>query len=357
MKQILTFLTFILFTAATFAQGQLEFKNQEIHLKDLMIDDQPTHITYKFKNKGNQPVIISRIIPFNNNLHAEWPKEPIAPGKSGEIRVNFISKNIQENFNYRLHVYSNASNKRAELSLSGNLVENPGKPELLYKYNMDGVKFKSNHINFNKIYTWQVVTDTVPYLNMRQEAISITTQYKPGHIEVKAVPEKVEPGKKGLLYITYDAPKKNDYGFTYESVILSFNNERNYNHRLSINASLTEDFSKLSAKELAAAPVASFDKKEISFGEIKQGSKTDCDFTLTNTGKTTLIIRKTKASCGCTAVTLGQKELAPGASTVIRATFDSSGKNGRQYKTITVITNDPKHPEISLSINGNIIKS
>ena len=71
-------------------------------------------------------------------------------------------------------------------------------------------------------------------------------------------------------------------------------------------------------------------------------------------GKSILFIRKTKASCGCTAVTLGQKEIQPGQSTTIRATFDSTGKSGRQYKSITVITNDPSQPENTLTISGNV---
>ena len=73
-----------------------------------------------------------------------------------------------------------------------------------------------------------------------------------------------------------------------------------------------------------------------------------------NNGKSDLIIRKTKASCGCTAVTMGETILSPGQSTTIRATFDSTGKSGRQYKSITVITNDPQHPETLLTITGNI---
>ncbi len=40
--------------------------------------------------------------------------------------------------------------------------------------------------------------------------------------------------------------------------------------------------------------------------------------------KSDLIIRKTKPGCGCTAITLGESTIAPGMSTTIRATFDST---------------------------------
>ena len=115
-----------------------------------------------------------------------------------------------------------------------------------------------------------------------------------------------------------------------------------------------EDFSKLSKQDRQNAPLAHFDKKEVSFGELKQGERANCDFTLTNKGKSNLYVRKTRASCGCTAVTLGENTIAPGKSTVIRVTFNSTGKSGRQYKSITVITNDPANPEMILNVNGNI---
>ena len=261
---------------------------------------------------------------------------------------------LLENFNMRILVYSNANPARKELILTGNLVDNPSKPELLYKYNMNGLKFKNNNINFKKVYTWQVATDTLEYYNTLKDAVSLGVIYKSNHLQATFEPAQVAPGKKGKIIVTFDAPKANDYGYVYESLILSVNGSKEYSNRLSVTAELSEDFSKLSPKDKANAPIAQFDKKECNFGEIKQGEKTSCDFTLTNAGTSILFIRKTKASCGCTAVALGQKEIQPGQSTTIRATFDSTGKSGRQYKSITVITNDPSQPENTLTISGNV---
>ena len=324
MKYFISLISALLFTFTVFAQGVLEIKQSRQTLKNLLADDQPMTVVYTAQNTGTQPVIITRVTPMTSLLKADWPKSPLLPGKSCDIKITFIPMQLLENFNMRILVYSNANPARKELILTGNLVDNPSKPELLYKYNMNGLKFKNNNINFKKVYTWQVATDTLEYY------------------------------KKGKIIVTFDAPKANDYGYVYESLILSVNGSKEYSNRLSVTAELSEDFSKLSKKDKANAPIAQFDKKECNFGEIKQGEKTSCDFTLTNTGKSILFIRKTKASCGCTAVTLGQKEIQPGQSTTIRATFDSTGKSGRQYKSITVITNDPSQPENTLTISGNV---
>ncbi|MEG0795541.1 MAG: DUF1573 domain-containing protein [Odoribacter sp.] len=354
MKFFLYLITALLLSAYSFAQGVLECKKSTIVMKELKADDQSTTVTYTVKNTGEQPVIITRVLPMSSSLKPGWTREPLMPGKTGEIKLSFISSNLQENFNFQTLVYSNARNNRLELNLSGQIVDNPAKPELLYKYNLEGIKFKNTNISFDKVYTWQTVSEKLTFINTRKDSVALTVQYQPSYIQTTFVPTKVAPGQKGTLLVTFNAPQKNDYGYCYESLILSLNNARNYNNRLTITANLTEDFSKLDQKQLANAPIAEFDKKEVSFGDIKTGEKANCDFTLTNKGKSDLIVRKTKASCGCTAVTLGQNTLAPGKSTVIRTIFDSTGKNGRQYKTITVITNDPKNTETTLTINGNI---
>lgn len=339
------------------AQNMMEFKSTTQELKNLKAEDQDTTVvTYTFKNTGNQPIIINRVTSLSASIKAQWTTGPIAPGKKGEITLSFIPIRLPDHFSIKTYVYTNKGG-RTELSLNGNIIDNPAKPELLYKYNLDGLKFRLNSVNFNKIYTWQVVQDTLHFFNTRKDSVKLGLLYHPNYINATFIPEQVAPGEKGVIIISLDAPKKNDYGYVYESIILSYNNSRDYKNRLSINAYLTEDFGKLSAEELSQAPVATIDKTEINFGDIKPGDKANCDFQLTNTGKRTLIIRKTRASCGCTAVTLGQKEIAPGQTITIRATFDSKGKSGRQFKTVTVITNDPKTPEQSLHISGNILKN
>lgn len=354
MKLILLLL-FSLFAGSLAAQpGVLTFDKKEIRLADLKADDAPTTVTFQVTNTGQQPVLISKVIPMFPRMSAAWEKSPILPQKSAEIKISFKSQELPEQFNYIVNVHSNAQNPREQLQISGNVIDNPEKPELFYKTDLSGVKFKTNNINFGKIFTQQTVKDTVYFYNTREKAVAVSIRYTPSHIKADIYPQTLQPGEKGTLAFTYDASAKNDYGYIFDSVILNFDDDNSYNNRLSVTANIVEDFSKLSSRELENAPVVYFDKTSIEFGDIVQGEKANCDFTLENHGKTALIIRKTKASCGCTAVTMGENTIAPGQKTVIRATFDSAGKSGRQYKSITVITNDPKNPETHLTISGNV---
>lgn len=53
--------------------------------------DQVEH-TFKFKNVGEAPLIISNASASCGCTVPEWPKEPIAVGNTGEIKVRFNSK-------------------------------------------------------------------------------------------------------------------------------------------------------------------------------------------------------------------------------------------------------------------------
>jgi hypothetical protein len=72
-------------------------------------------------------------------------------------------------------------------------------------------------------------------------------------------------------------------------------------------------------------------------------------------GKSQLIIRKVKASCGCTAVTPSKTRLVPDDSTQIKVKFNSTRRTGKQKKYVYILSNDPEKPQLRLSFQANII--
>ena len=131
MKQWIFVLAVLLSGTGAAAQGILEVENKVLELASLKADDQPRTEVFAVKNTGDRPVIITRVSPMSYLLEAEWQREPLLPGRSGSIRVTFVPARLPERFDYKIMVYSNAAEKRTELRLKGNLVDNPEKPALL----------------------------------------------------------------------------------------------------------------------------------------------------------------------------------------------------------------------------------
>ena len=102
--------------------------------------------------------------------------------------------------------------------------------------------------------------------------------------------------------------------------------------------------------------VISFSECEHDFGKIIEGEKVAYTFTFENKGKGPLIISSVITTCGCTITKYNTKPISAGNTGNLEVVFDSSGKNGRQTKTITVNSNASK-PIVLLRITGEVISS
>ncbi len=69
----------------------IKFENDTYDWGTVMDGEKVTHV-YKFTNTGNEPLIISNAKGSCGCTVPEWPKDAIAPGKSGEIKVVFNSQ-------------------------------------------------------------------------------------------------------------------------------------------------------------------------------------------------------------------------------------------------------------------------
>lgn len=93
-------------------------------------------------------------------------------------------------------------------------------------------------------------------------------------------------------------------------------------------------------------PVMDFKEKEHDFGKITEGQKVHKDFIFTNSGKTDLKISSAQGSCGCTVGDYPKKAIKPNEQSVIKVTFNSLGKHGKQEKSVTLSTNTENRLEI-----------
>ena len=70
-------------------------------------EGQVLQIQFKFKNSGNKPLVIKSVTPGCGCTVAEFPKEPIAPGKEGVIIASFDSKGRLDMQKKDIHVVAN----------------------------------------------------------------------------------------------------------------------------------------------------------------------------------------------------------------------------------------------------------
>lgn len=342
------------FISAQHAKANLAFDKTMHDFGELKESDGRVSYVFKFKNTGGQPMVLHNVKASCGCTTPEWTRNPIPPGGSGQVKAIFDPRNRPGNFNKSITVQSNAQNGTIVLRITGKVIAREKTVEDIYPRNMDVIRLESSHLAFTRMSPKQKKTEQLKVISTSDQALKIGFMNVPKHITIKSVPEVIKPNQAAVITATYDASVKNDWGFVTDNVFLIFNDVKDYKNRLTISASIEEDFAGWSAEEKANAPVLAIDQKTWNFGEIKQGDKVNHEFKVQNNGKSQLIIRKVKASCGCTAIKPAKTILAPGEETTIVAEFNSAGKSGRQNKSVTVVTNDPKSTTTLLRITGNV---
>jgi uncharacterized protein DUF1573 len=75
---------------------------------------QKLEISYRFKNAGDQPLIIERVQPSCGCTVAEKPTEPITPGGEGVIKAAFNSESRVGVNHKTIYVYANTKGSRSQ---------------------------------------------------------------------------------------------------------------------------------------------------------------------------------------------------------------------------------------------------
>ncbi|RKV82303.1 MAG: DUF1573 domain-containing protein [Alloprevotella sp.] len=114
---------FVLGISTLAAQAVVTFKETEHNFGKFYSNKEQVYV-FKFKNTGNKPLVIEQATTSCGCTVPSYTQAPIAPGKSGEIKVvyNGRGKNPGE-FKKVITVRSNASNELVRLYIMGDMEE------------------------------------------------------------------------------------------------------------------------------------------------------------------------------------------------------------------------------------------
>lgn len=112
----------------------------------------------------------------------------------------------------------------------------------------------------------------------------------------------------------------------------------------------------LSALAFAAtAQTIDFTQETHDFGAIPEGDTVSYTFSFTNNGAADLILTDVAVSCGCTTPFWPKDPIAPGESNTIVAQFNTTGKEGKFNKPITITSNATNAPVKRIFIKGSVL--
>lgn len=358
MKRIqVLFLIAAVVSVATFAQNAkpvINFEKKIHDFGDIKEGDGVATYVFEFTNSGAQPLVVHNVRASCGCTTPDWTRQPVMPGGKGTIKVAYDPANRPGNFNKSITVSSNAESSTEVLRIVGNVLQRDKTVEDVYPRVMGNIRLKSSHLSFTRVEPGATKNENMEIINTSAQPVKLSFNQIPKHIQAQVVPSTLKPGEKGVIKATFDASKVNDWGFVVDQMYLVENGKQLQDGRISVSATIEEDFNSWSPEKLANAPDIQFSETNFDFGTVKQGEELVHTFKIKNAGKSNLILRKVKASCGCTATQPDKEVVAPGEEANIKVTFNTRGRNGRQNKSITVYSNDPKKSTMLLRISATI---
>ncbi len=310
---------------------------------------------FSIKNTGNAPLIIKNIEPECGCTRTEYTDKPIPPGSVGSIKAVYSPAGRPGGFRKSITVYTNAQKEKFQIFIRGNVA--PAKYEFAstFTYQYGFLAINNNTFNFNVLNTKTDSAELLLY-NLSNKVIKILKILTPHNIEISGPEFEFRPNTDIALKIKFRPKNVNEFGDLMQEVKLITNDDSLPVKLLYINSHVKEDFSKLSPKELKAAPKFVIDKMEHDFKEIGHKDNLTTDFTITNKGKTDLIIRKITRSCNCVTIDAETMTIKPKEKAKLKVGYTSFSVVGQDFRQLKLITNDPNNNEILLNIRANIVR-
>ncbi|MFM8634154.1 MAG: DUF1573 domain-containing protein [Planctomycetia bacterium] len=110
--------------------------------------------------------------------------------------------------------------------------------------------------------------------------------------------------------------------------------------------------------DTSSSPRVDVPETRHEFGTVGSGEKGQHAFTIGNTGSVPLTLSRGATSCSCTVSDLGQdapRTVLPGDTTTVSVQWTGKGQGGPFRQQVTVLTNDPRRPEIVFAIEGTVV--
>ena len=122
MKKLVAIAIFLFAGLAVQAQevAKMEFKSDVIDYGEIEKGSDGVRV-FEFTNTGNVPLVITEVSSSCGCTIPEKPKDPILPGKTGEIKVKYDTKRVGP-IRKTITVYSNAEEPAKSLKIKGTVL-------------------------------------------------------------------------------------------------------------------------------------------------------------------------------------------------------------------------------------------
>lgn len=334
----------------------IRFDAKNYDFGDVLQSEGALRHTFTFENISSSPIVIHNVISSCGCTTPEWSREPIRPGAKGKIEVVYSNDQGPYPFDKTLTVYVSNVDRPVVLRIRGTVHEQKKDIEELFNIRFGQLGLRKTTVSIGYVDQGTVKSDNMQVANMGKEPLKVeAVNITPG-LEITVSPNPIPArsvAKMSYSVNTKDAATKVWGRKSYTTKFLL--NGKPAGETFTINATIKDNFEGLSDAQLSAAPVPTVDKSYFEFGEVKAGKVFEHSYTITNKGKSDLIIYNVDGPAeGFSLSTLCPITIKAGAKGSVKIKFDTRKYSGEIIEILSVTTNSPSKPILNLFVTGSV---
>ena len=313
--------------------------------------EQPITAVFDFRVKGSKKVRINDVRPDCNCTKVEYPKTD--QGDKFQIRMTYDARQLGH-FDKQAAVVTNATAKPFYIRMKGIVLRDYQNLSKNYPITMGNLLLDHSELEFDDINRGDQQVQLLHIYNSSTTVCQPNLMHLPSYLKATMAPERLGPGRAGTLTVTLNSNELHDYGLTQSAVFLAENpgDTVSADHEIPVSAVLLPSFMGMNAAQKQYAPKMQLSKTTCDIQFNSKSKKKDV-IEITNKGRTELDISSLQLFTGGLQVSLSKSKLQPGEKTTLKITaLRDELKKVRTRPRILMITNDPDHPKVTITINA-----
>lgn len=334
--------------------GVMEFFYDSYNFRNINEKGGLVYHDFKFKNIGKGPLTITDVITACGCTKSAWTKTPVNPGDTGTVRATYDPNGRQGAFDKPLTIITDGTPYSYDIRIKGHVYPTKVNFGDTYKYQYGNLAIKTNSIQFDNVKANSYDSIEIGLFNLSNKKIFLYKIEAPNNMVISQPYDNIPPNTDMKVKLKYQPKLPIEYGPAKQEIKFYTSDDSLPQKKFYVSANIVEDFGVMDKKALKKAPKLVLNSPEIDLGNVKLFSSPVAKFTITNKGKSDLIIRRVIRSCSCLTPELSQTIIPKGKTATLNVVHSLANMAGPDSKTVKIITNDPTQPEITLTIKLNV---
>lgn len=347
MKKIYAIIFAASMSMCAFAGPQIAWLSATHNFGAFHEDDGEVVCQFRFVNTGDEPLTVLSARASCGCTQPSYPREAVAPGDTAAISVAYNPAGRPGRFRKTVTIETNAADSKSRLTITGVVIGASESVAGRYPVDKGALQLRNAEVIFGQVKRPHLKTVFAEAYNHTTDSLPMSVVAKPRYVDINFEPKIAPPGEQVSIICYLHSSEDGLYGLVEDSIVVAAGKEE---ITIPVSAVVVEDFSRLSAADIAKAPAAHPESESLDFGIISRAAgPVTRTLSLGNTGKSTLEVRRVYTTTPGVTVNIDRKSIKKGKSAYITVSADPEAIHGKLLNAqITVITNDPITPTITL---------